>query len=169
MFNMRGWQMKIREWAISKEWRGSAATPRSLPEDIALIHSEVSEALEAFRLHNKPGKSWHTFSFVYDGVKYKDLTDRDVRKLFASREENVIFLKTGIRGDSGKVYDFPAIALPDGQEILGKPEGVGSEFADTLIRLLDTSEEHGLDMDDEVERKMIYNETRAIRHGGKYL
>jgi NTP pyrophosphatase (non-canonical NTP hydrolase) len=50
---------------------------------------------------------------------------------------------------------------------LPKPEGVGSEVADVLIRLLDTCERHGINLRAEYERKLAYNRTREYRHGGK--
>jgi NTP pyrophosphatase (non-canonical NTP hydrolase) len=50
---------------------------------------------------------------------------------------------------------------------LPKPEGVGSEVADVFIRLLDTCERYGIDLQAEYERKMAYNRTRPYRHGGK--
>lgn len=50
-----------------------------------------------------------------------------------------------------------------------KPEGVGSELADVLIRLLDTAARHGIDLAAEYRRKMAYNRTRGYRHGGKRL
>lgn len=49
----------------------------------------------------------------------------------------------------------------------GKPEGIGSEFADIVIRVLDASADLGIDISYEMERKMLYNETRSYRHGGK--
>lgn len=48
-----------------------------------------------------------------------------------------------------------------------KPEGVGSEAADVLIRLLDTCDRHGIDLQAEYERKLAHNRTRGYRHGGK--
>ena len=50
-----------------------------------------------------------------------------------------------------------------------KPEGVGSELADVLIRLLDTAYRHGIDLMAEYRQKMKYNLTRGYRHGGKRL
>jgi NTP pyrophosphatase (non-canonical NTP hydrolase) len=50
-----------------------------------------------------------------------------------------------------------------------KPEGVGSEFADILIRLLDDCYLFGIDLQAEVERKIAYNRTREYRHGGKRI
>lgn len=48
-----------------------------------------------------------------------------------------------------------------------KPEGVGSEFADILIRLLDDCERFGVDLEVEYRRKLDYNRTRPYRHGNK--
>lgn len=52
---------------------------------------------------------------------------------------------------------------------LPKPEGVGSELADTLIRLLDTADVFGIDLGFEYERKVAYNRTRSFQHGGRTL
>lgn len=83
---------------------------RPFSADIALLHSEISEAYEAFRL----GSSW-----VNDG-------------------------------DS--TYD---------------KDCVGAELADVLIRLLDTCDRFGIDLEAEFILKMRYNENRSYRHGGK--
>ena len=48
-----------------------------------------------------------------------------------------------------------------------KPEGVGSEFADILMRLLHYAAYFGIDLMTEYERKREYNLTRGHRHGGK--
>lgn len=83
--------------------------PVSFGEAIALLHSEVSEALEAWR-------RWGTGDATGTG---------------------------------------------------GKPEGVGSEFADVFIRLLDYCSRFDVDLEAEYERKMAYNRTRPYRHGGR--
>jgi NTP pyrophosphatase (non-canonical NTP hydrolase) len=51
----------------------------------------------------------------------------------------------------------------------GKPEGIPSEFADVLIRLLDNCHMYGIDIDTAVQQKMEYNRTRPYMHGGKKI
>jgi NTP pyrophosphatase (non-canonical NTP hydrolase) len=110
-------QNEVAAWARSKGWYDS---PVSFGEAIALLHSEVSEALEAYR-------------------------------------------ETGLES-------YTAHAIDQGEgESLPKPEGVGSEFADVLICLLDYAERFSIDLEGEYVRKMAYNETRAYRHGNKLL
>lgn len=92
---------------------------RTFGDDIALLHSEVSEMLEAYR-------QWGT----------ADMT-------------------------SGEAVETPSI--------IPKPEGIGSEAADVLIRLLDTCHRYDIDLGAEVMRKVNYNRTRGHRHGGKKL
>lgn len=50
-----------------------------------------------------------------------------------------------------------------------KPEGVGSEYADIFIRLLDQCERDGVNLALEFERKLEFNATRGYRHGEKKL
>lgn len=132
---------EVREWCERKEWRvpGDRSLPdakgRTFGDEIALLHSELSEALEAFR-------TWGT----------------EPRLHFKSADGFAIV----------KVGDPNAARwIADGQ--VPKPEGVGSELADLLIRLLDTCEHLDVNLFQEYRRKMDYNETREVRHGGKAL
>ena len=50
-----------------------------------------------------------------------------------------------------------------------KPEGVPSELADIIIRVLDTCGHYGIDIDAIVRMKLAYNATRGHRHGGKVI
>lgn len=51
----------------------------------------------------------------------------------------------------------------------GKPEGVGSELADVVIRIGHLCGRLGIDLEYEVAAKMEYNRSRPHRHGGKKL
>lgn len=49
----------------------------------------------------------------------------------------------------------------------GKPTGFPIEIADVMIRLFDLSGYLRIDLDDAVDTKIAFNETRPHRHGGK--
>jgi NTP pyrophosphatase (non-canonical NTP hydrolase) len=49
----------------------------------------------------------------------------------------------------------------------GKPSGIPSELADTIIRVLDYSGAKGIDIMTILAEKLEYNRTRGYRHGGK--
>lgn len=50
----------------------------------------------------------------------------------------------------------------------GKPEGVPSEVADILIRLLDFAGEYGIDLAAITEEKLAFNSTRPYKHGKNF-
>lgn len=93
---------------------GFADDPGTFGDRMALLHSEVSEAFEAWRKHGLADLT-------------RDHDDHGVRP--------------------------------------GKPEGVGSEFADIFIRLLTECARYGINLRYETERKMRYNDSRPFMHG----
>ena len=112
--NLRELQAECYQVAKDKGWRDDDESPPSIVRAMtwmALLHSEVSEAVE------------------------------DIRKGH---------LETKVRPD-------------------GKPEGLGSELADVIIRALDTATAMGFDMESEIALKMAFNKTRTHRHGGKLV
>lgn len=48
-----------------------------------------------------------------------------------------------------------------------KPDGIGIELADAVIRILDICEAHDIDLEQLMEYKHAYNKTRPYRHGNK--
>lgn len=105
-------QSEVREWTIRKGWRGVHAPVRTFGEDMALLHSEVSEAVEAYRL-----KRMDRWSVWDDGSTLGGVVTRSVPK---------------------ESFDYHG----------SKPEGVASELADVLIRLLDNYAEWDLEVSD---------------------
>lgn len=98
------WVKEITEWGDEK---GFADTARDLPLALALVHSEVSEVLEAWR-----------------------------------RRKANFYIVEG-----------------------NKPEGIGIELADIVIRVMHICGAMGINLEDMMERKMAYNETRPYKHG----
>ena len=50
-----------------------------------------------------------------------------------------------------------------------KPEGVPSELADAMIRILDIADAHKIDLAAAIIEKLNHNATRGLHHGGKAL
>ena len=51
----------------------------------------------------------------------------------------------------------------------GKPEGIPSELADVVIRVLDYCEAAGIDLEQAIIIKNEFNKTRPYKHGGKVI
>ena len=49
-----------------------------------------------------------------------------------------------------------------------KPEGVPSELADVIIRILDMCEKYGIDMEAMLLEKHEFNKSRPYKHGKKF-
>lgn len=113
-------------------------SPKTVGDDIALMHSELSEAYEDFRAGHAPNESWYEERpIVDDGIAGAIAGAPSVRTTKA------------IRGD-GK---------------LNKPCGIPSEIADVIIRAFDFCGRNNIDIQKAVEEKMAFNRTRPFKHG----
>lgn len=52
-------------------------------------------------------------------------------------------------------------------EVEGKPEGFFIDMADLVIRVLQLAAYYDIDLEEMIDRKMKYNETRPFMHGKK--
>lgn len=107
-----------------------APVQRNMGEMIALMHSELSEALESWRDGEPP--LWYKYPAHVQG-------------------------------------NYPINSTQEfaGERELGKAEGLAAEFADCIIRILDTCETLKIPLVDALIDKHRYNQTRPYRHGGK--
>jgi len=110
LLTIKGLVARSHLLAVKKGW-WPTGQDFSIPEKLALIHSEISEALEEVRNHNL--------------------------------EHEIRFSPNG------------------------KPEGFAIELADAVIRIADLCGKLGIDLENAIEVKHQYNETRPHRHGGK--
>ena len=129
----------------------------SFPEKIALIHSELSEALEEDR-EGRPDV-WHSIGGhqVYratDGSGADWTTDPDGA--------------TGTADPDGGTPLDDCTQIDSWTGVKAKPEGVAVELVDALIRILDQLGYMRVDIDGLVAEKMAYNADRPIKHGKKY-
>ena len=106
---------------------------------IALIHSELSEALEEER-EGRP-MVWYKCNEA-DGVS--TCAPQDETDCLMYGKENLCKYRSK------------------------KPEGVAVELADAVIRIADLCGHLGIDLDAAIREKMAYNEGRPYKHGKKF-
>lgn len=118
---------QIHATAKEKGWWDDGAQSRSLGDQFANFHAEISEAWEEYRKFGMEGGY-----FIYAGS-----------------------------GTSLSVSHQEALARG------AKPEGIAVELADCIIRILDTCAAYDIPIDEALQLKLAYNQTRPHRHGGK--
>lgn len=195
---------EVREWTIRKGWRGVNAPSRTFGDDMSLLHSEVSEMLEAYRTNKLDrwsvwddgwtvgGESEHSVekgTFDYHNAKPEgvasELADTLIRLLdnyaewrvqppegevewideekFKSFGDATDYLHNLISNCSQAVEAYSEMSATFLQEI------IGDRFDAILVGIQIVSKFYELDLEEEYEAKMKYNETREHRHGGKNL
>lgn len=141
----RGLEVASRAIYLNNVEKGWWEDPsRNFGELMALIHSEVSEALEAYRDGDDITDIAYEYPDLYEVVNDSGETVRIV----------------GAQEDS-------TLQTEDGEIILGKPVGVASELADVIIRILDAAEGLNIPVAQALIEKHQYNQTRSYRHGQK--
>lgn len=64
---------------------------------------------------------------------------------------------------------YPTVGTLFAEPPIHKPEGVPSELADIVIRVLDIADAYGVDLGAAIIEKLNHNATRGLHHGGKAL
>lgn len=115
--------------------------PPEFGTSIALIHSELSEALEERRSGNP--NIWFACipTDVFAGCR--NMTHCE------SEKGNLGCVKT----EAGCTYKHE------------KPEGVAVELADAVIRIADLCGQMGIELEAVIKEKMAYNKSRPYKHG----
>lgn len=129
---------EVHKTAVEHGWWDIDGGNRNMGEMMMLMVSEISEALESYRDSEPP--LWFKHNFGPDFMHGPD------------------------------VFSKPHDAYSEGETFrgkLGKPEGIAAEFADVIIRILDTCEKLDIPITRALVVKHAYNKTRPYRHGGK--
>ena len=111
--------------------------PYNVGEQLMLIVTEVAEAMEDVRVASD--------TYKLDKLYFEHPVGSDVEL-----------------SDTG--FEFPDA---QGNIRYFKPVGFPSELADIVIRVAHLAYRMGIDLNDAVHKKMLYNATRTHRHGGK--
>lgn len=150
--------------------------PNRLAEKIALMHSELSEALEEVRANKPPGfiywKDEREYGLDYVLGQIKEECAADVSRGNAIANDIAYDL---IEDFMKKLYEVGYTLK--GKSIVGeytedtpatvKPEGFPVEVADLIIRCLDVCGRYEIDIERAIRLKMAHNATRSKLHGGK--
>lgn len=146
---------KSKGWYEGQQWPDGKVKAHAInvPEKLALIHSEISEALEEVR---KYGLRIRCSRCNGSGTVCAMVGDAQLPcPLCKGAAFAAIYC-------DGNEVDEP-LPYIDGY----KPEGFVVELADACIRIFDLCGALGLDLAEAIEIKHRYNETRSFRHGGK--
>jgi hypothetical protein len=137
-------------------WEGD----RNKGEIIANIHSEVTEAWKEWVHGHAVDETYYTLMERQPGINYKpEVFDA------LSRFNDEWHLRQ-MTPDYKPRYSPADLQLLVRNGVL-EPHGVPTELADILIRVLDLFRAWELDADTVVKDKMLFNDHRPYKHGGK--
>jgi hypothetical protein len=178
---------EIREVNIEKGWRSAEGGPggNTWGDYVALLHSEISEALEAYRDHRLADATRYG-SAVHES-QYPRIKPEGVGSEFA----DVLIRLLDMHDAFGRhvfeanlqIGDVVPMKIPDHRQTFGDRitwlHGKANDMAGTsapalaaarmLRALVAVAEAYGIDLAAEYERKIAYNRTRPYQHGGRTI
>ena len=163
--NLTELQKEAHAIAKSKGWWDEERTFGDL---IAEVHSELSEALEAYRLHEL--ETWPSqVGEIPLGVPY-ELADVVIR---------VADMAEWYQWNLDHVRPFAYGGLSFGERITECHQQLSLAYGEARFRVVHIKNllggvygmaaHYGIDLDAAIEAKMAYNRSRPYRHGGKAL
>lgn len=180
MLDFEKMQAEVLEWTYSKGWE--PAPNRTLGDEFSLIVSEISEALEAYRLWKFDDPT--TALAIKNEAEFpkpegvgSELADVLIRLAHYSATRKFII-------DEDYPLPRPRTEMTFGDECMAMTVAIGDAYKayqrglygtafDNLSRMYAMlryiCKVHGFDLEFEYRRKMTYNQTRTYRHGGKAM
>jgi len=144
--NIKDFAVEVHKNAIKHGWWEDE---RSFGDLIALCHSELSEALEEYRNGHKPTETYYSCQAPKD----------EIDKMMAGKGSGINGCPSCDKGGCKNTC----------KGHYGKMEGIPSELADVIIRVLDMCEHYGIDIEATLKEKHEFNKTRPYKHGGKVM
>jgi NTP pyrophosphatase (non-canonical NTP hydrolase) len=159
MCDLQRW---IEAWGERKGWNedltDETAEPTKAERDLALIallHVNLSKLAERVRAGEPLGNP-----------ERGRVANPGVLKMAGINVVKVLAKLALVHTEATEAVDSIAAAIqPD--EGAEKPQGLGSELADVVIRCFHLAALVKIDLGHEIVRKMAYNETRPFKHGKK--
>lgn len=122
-------------------------------------------------------KGWWDKYYSRDESPRREMTPDEVAAKLCLIHSEVSEALEEIRNGKPSLYFSRSASTPgmsfseecNQDDVGAKPEGLAAELADVVIRVFDLSEFLNIDIAHVIKLKMIYNESRPHRHGGKKL
>ena len=171
--NLSELQKEAHAVAVAHGWWDHERTFGDL---IALVHSELSEALEAYREHPHPLPPYDR-SFTLEklpngkpvGVA-SELADVVIRVADMAEYYEGTLTAEGGAPEQASFGDWIALAHYWLSQAYGEvPRYRATNLNNCLVVIYRMAEHYCIDLDAAIEAKMEYNRTRSYRHGGKAL
>lgn len=148
---------------------------RTFGDDIALLHSEIDEAFEAFVFYTTADVTSSSEGAKPEGLG-SEFADCYIRLLDMCYRRSIPLAASGVKFESfemsiincsafGGLHYFATAMLEDFRNSRD-PELHANKFLSALVMATATA---GLDLDYEFGRKCEYNATRGYRHGNKVI
>jgi NTP pyrophosphatase (non-canonical NTP hydrolase) len=97
----------------------------------------------------------------------KEIHDMAISKGWWEQERNPLEIHALIHSEISEATEEVRNDKPDIYFVADKPEGQQVELADAVIRIFDYFGQRGWNLEEVLRKKIDYNATRPIRHGGK--
>lgn len=156
----------INHWAQGMGWHEPGKV-REFDGMLANVHGEVSEALEEWRAGREMTETYWKIGPITPEDNLPDIQVKDGKFWVLDYE---LEAEQSQRGHDDLVWrELTPERLRSMPNLYGKikPEGIPTELADIIIRTVHIAAYFGIDLAGALADKMVYNEQRAYRHGGK--